>query len=68
MLNNNYMRFVVAIAFLVCGQFGYIRPFQEYGSGPGTPLAHKLEGCNGMGCVGAWWRFLLRAEDCQQPA
>ena len=28
----------------VCGQFGFTMPFQDYGSGSGTPLAHKLEG------------------------
>ena len=33
----------------MCGQFGFTRPIQDYGSGPGTPLAHKLEGWDGLG-------------------
>ena len=27
--------------FLCVGNFGFTRPIQDYGSGPGTPLAHK---------------------------
>ena len=27
--------------FLCVGNFGFTRPVQDYGSGPGTPLTHK---------------------------
>ena len=36
--------------FLVCGQFGFTRPIQDYGSGPGTPLATNRDGL-GRGMV-----------------
>ena len=50
--------------FLFVGSLGFTRLIQDYSSGPGTPLAHKI----GMGWVGACWRFLLRVGDCYQPA
>ena len=38
--DNNYTKLLVKY-FLYVGNLGFTRPIQDYGSGPGTPLAHK---------------------------
>ena len=38
--DESYMKFLVK-CFLCVGNLGFTRPIQDYGSGPGTPLAHK---------------------------
>ena len=38
--DKNYMKFLDKY-FLCVDNLGFTRPIQDYGSGPGTPLAHK---------------------------
>ena len=38
--HESYTKFIVK-DFLYVGFLGFTRPIQDYGSGPGTPLAYK---------------------------
>ena len=50
--DENYTRLSVVKYFLCVGNFGFTRPIQEYGSGPGTQDGGRAYGSKLVGLVG----------------